>query len=221
MPAITKETDNRPSLPLRSVSILAWCMMVAGALAEVPTLRNLPAVASHAASAEDTFLAICVVTAVMVLGYGLRSRRPWAWEGTINLAGILVLVGGLIPLAMIDARKDVPTIVGAFCRSGHHHIAGAAICPRRFRVDKFLRVAGTNDLDPPHRNGRFRCGAVRDCRHAEFQAATPVRLCNYWRPADLVSGWLRGISRIRWAGSLPAGLFSTKLGDRMLRIFRG
>jgi hypothetical protein len=87
-------------------------MMVAGGLAEFPLLRAL------LAGREDAFLGVWVATAVLVFGYGLRTRLPWAWEGTIDLAGLAALAGVLIPLVLIDGRANRITIAGGVILGG-------------------------------------------------------------------------------------------------------
>jgi len=212
MTDVTIEKPDLPAPPLRGVSILAWFMMVAGALTEFPLLKTLPALPSHAEWREGIFLGICIATAVLVFGYGLQTRVPWAWEGTINLAWLLILGGLLLPLAMIDAHEITSTIAGGAILGGLVIGAGLGVITvlAQPNVRRAFEWSGLSGLRAP--SIWIRLIAMGDVSASLFEISNLLRS----RPRLVFGFAMTGVPLIMYRVAL-AGLF-VYVGQGLYRL---
>lgn len=108
---------------MRTMSVIAWLLILSGALCGVFTVVALLGIAMKEASAPDLpyrsreLLALLGVCLFMVgLGHSLRKQRAWAWDATMALLVTATMLAGMPPLWSLDAgRRGAELIVPLVC----------------------------------------------------------------------------------------------------------
>lgn len=108
---------------LRTMSVIAWLLILSGALCGVLIVVALLGIAMKDASAPDlpyrsrellAPLGMCVF--MVGLGYSLRKQRAWAWDATMALLVAGTMLAGMPPLWYLDAgRRGAELIVPLVC----------------------------------------------------------------------------------------------------------